>query len=192
VIDDLLSGDDATRQTALEKLVVLSEAARGVLAASLIPLARTAAEGPDQDALDRILPALARLRVDSAKNCLLRLADEESAVSKTALVRALRGTDTKATRAVFLHLLSDEAMQIEAISAIGEAPWEGVLPDLIELAESDDHVAKVALAGIVRCASHGPEDAQAVYDFLLELLSDPVLKHDARAALDELHRSEIL
>lgn len=192
MIDDLLSEDDATRHTALEKLASLSEAARGLLAATFIPLAREAAEGPDQAALDRILPTLARLRVDSAKNCLLRLADEESVVAKMALVRALRGTDTKATRAVFLHLLSDEAMQIEAISAIGEAPWSGVLPDLIELAESDDRVAKVALAGIVRCAAHGPEDAHAAYDFLLELLSDPALKHDARAALDELHRSEIL
>ena len=192
MIDDLLEGDDATRQAILAGLPALPEHVRGALAIRLIPLAREAAEGPDQAALDLILPALARLRVDSAKNYLLRLADEESVVSKTALVRALRGTDTTVTRAVFLHLLSDESMQIAAVTAIGEAPWAGVLPDLIELAESDDGVAKVALAGIVRCAAHGADDAQAAYDFLLELLADPVLKHDARAALDELHRSEML
>ena len=192
MIADLLEGDDATRQETLDRLPALPEHVRGALATQLIPLARVAAEGPDQAALDRLLPALARLRVDNAKNYLLRLADEESVVSKTALVRALRGTDTKATRAVFLHLLSDESMQIEAITAIGEAPWAGVLPDLIELAESSDRIARAALAGIVRCASHGPEDAQAAYDFLLELLADPVLKHDARAALDELHRSVML
>lgn len=192
MIDQLLGEDADLRQRAIERLAALPEEARVAAATKLVPLARDARDAFDVDALERLLPALARLRVDGARDYLLRLADEESVPLKTALVRALRGTDTKATRAVFLHLLSDPGMQAEAVVAIGEAPWRGVLPDLIELAESSDAIARVALPGIVRCAAHGQEEAYAAYDFLTELLSDPRLRDDARVALQELHRSEIL
>lgn len=193
-VNDLFHEDDGLRQAALAMLDAVPDHTRGALAAKLAPLARNAAvklaerEG-DPEAFarfSRTVVALAHLRVDGAKNCLVRLAEDESRPVKNAIARALAGNRTNAARIVILQLLSDDAARFEAIEAVRAAPWPEVLPALIELAEVDDAIARVAASVIALCGvSGGPDEANAAADFLMELLDDDAL---FLAALDPLVR----
>jgi hypothetical protein len=188
-LEAILSDDAGQRDEALAAAARAPEHERSAFAGKLASHARAAAEtleadGAREGELGRICIALSVLRVESAKSALLRLADEGSRVVKAALARALRETKTAEGRAVLVHLLSDDEARGDAILAIGAAPWPAVLPALIEVAESDDHAARLAAKPIARCgATAGPREANAAADFLLELLDDDVVMPTAVDAL---------
>lgn len=198
-MDALLSNDAAAREAALAAAAAAPERERFALATKLTAVVRDAAvalEGaasvgdgselaPAFEAhLARACVALAVLRVESAKNALLRVADEGTKPVKDALARALRTSRTAEARAVLVHLLSDDEARSEAILAIGEAPWAEVLPALIEVAEDDDQTARLAALPIARCgATAGSDAAYAAADFLLEQLDDEVVLGAAAVAL---------
>lgn len=181
-VNDLFHEDDVLREQALAMLAAVPDHTRAALAARLAPTAREAAgkiaEG-DVSVLvpfSRTVAALAHLRVESAKNCLLRLAEDESDPVKAAIARSLAGIRTVEARAVLVHLFSDDATRAEAIRAVRAAPWPEVLPALIELAEADDELALATVPVIGLCgASGGTPEAFAATDFLTELLDDEAL-----------------
>ena len=195
-LDAILSDDPRPRDDALAAVASAPEHERSALASKLAVAARDAAEslaaaderGESGSAhevrLGRACVALSRLRVETARNSLLRIADEGTRSVKSALAHALRETNTAEGRAVLVHLLSDDEARDDAILAIGSAPWPGVLPALIEVAEADDHAARFATAPIARCgASGGPKELSAAVDFLLELLDEDVAFAEAIDAL---------
>ncbi len=195
-LDAILSDDQRTRDGALAEVATAPEHTRSALASKLGIVAReaadalAAAEEADQPAaehetrLGRATAALSRLRVELARTCLLRIADEGSKRVKASLADALRETRTAEGRAVLVHLLSDDDARGDAILAIGSAPWPEVLPALIEVAEADDHAARLGAAPIARCgASGGPKELHAAIDFLLELLDEDAAFEPAIDAL---------
>jgi HEAT repeat protein len=133
---------------------------------------------------ERAVTALSFVRVEVARNCLLRIADEGTRAVKVALTNALRQTETSEGRAVLVHLLSDDDVRTDAILAIGCAPWPEVLPALIEIAESDDHTARLSAKAIAKCGeTAGAEARYAAADFLLEQLDDDTVLASAVDAL---------
>ena len=184
-LEAILSDDPLARDEALGACSAAPEHERSSFAAKLAVVAREAAatfaaaveagEGTSahEARFGRACIALARLRVEVARSALLRIADEGTTPIKAALAHALRETRTAEGRAVLVHLLSDDDVRADAILAIGCAPWPEVLPALIEVAEADDHAARLAAAPIARCgASGGPDELNAAADFLLELLDE--------------------
>lgn len=195
-LEAILQDDAAGRDAALAACAAAPEHERSAFAAKVATAARDAAgalaaadaAGGVASAHERVFgrasAALAALRVEAAKSALLRIADEGSTTVKAALARALRETATPEGRAVLVHLLSDDDARGDALLAIGAAPWPAVLPALIEVAEADDHAARLAAAPIARCgAAAGPNERNAAADFLLEQLDDDVALVDATDAL---------
>jgi hypothetical protein len=187
VVTDLFHEDDEMRARALATLADVPEHARAALAAKLIPYARDAAariaEATERE-LSRIVVALAHLRVESAKSCMLRLAEDESLPVKRVLAQSLAGLRMPEVRATLIALLSDDVARFFAIEAIRSAPFPEALRDLIELAEADDAVANVAAPVIATCAlAGGMAERHAATDFLSELLEDEVLRPRAEEAL---------
>lgn len=186
----LLHDDDETRALALEAISAAPEHVRSAMASKLAPVAReaaavfgTSAEIPAAT-LGRACAALALLRVELAKHCLFRIADEGSHAVKATLAQALRGTATTEGRSVLVHLLSDDDAFLDAISAIGVSPWPAVLPALIEVAEADRAAAELAVLPIARCGElGGPAEAAAALDFLLEQLDDDQVAPAAAAVV---------
>jgi hypothetical protein len=189
VVNDLFHEDDDLRARALATLSDVPEHARAALAAKLIPYAREAAlqieEGPGgTGALSRIVLALAHLRVESAKSCMLRLAEDESLPVKRVLALSLVGLRLPEVRATLMALLSDDVARFFAIETIRSAPFPEALPDLIVLAEADDAFAIAAAPVIAMCAlAGGPAERHAATDFLSELLEDDGLRAQAELAL---------
>lgn len=184
-LEAILSDDPQVRDDALAACAAAPEHERSAFASKLAAVARDAADAlaaaaeagepsaAHEARLGRACVALSRLRVEGARTGLLRLADEGTRPVKSALARALRETRTAEGRAVLVYLLSDDEARGEAILAIGSAPWPEVLPALIEVAEADDHAARLAAAPIARCgASGGAAEMNAATDFLVELLDD--------------------
>lgn len=195
----ILADDAAVREAAIRELQAAPEHVRSAMAARLTPLARDAAAAlatsahfssqPHSQMLARACSALAVLRVDAAKQCLLRIADEGSRTAKATLANALRATKTAEGRAVLVHLLSDDEVRGAAILAIGDEPWPEILAHLIEIAETDERAAILALGPISRCGeAGGPNESSAAADFLLEQLDDDALAAKAAAALLRLSR----
>lgn len=198
-IEAILSDDDVERGAALEQAWAAPEHTRSAFANKLAASARDAAAAlesvfeigdgatlapPYEARFARACVALSVLRVESAKNALLRIADEATKPVRVALARALRGSRAAEGRAVLVHLLSDDDARDEAILAIGAAPWPEVLPALIEVAEGDEHAARLAALPIARCgAEAGPNEANAATDFLLEQLDDNEVLGAAATAL---------
>jgi len=199
VVNDLFHTDDRIRARALATLADVPEHTRAALAAKLVPFAREAArnvaEGqppslprvPLADpsaALSRIVVALAHLRVESAKSCLLRLAEDKSAGVKRVLTQSLGGLGILEIRGVLIALLSDDDARPAAIEAIRKAPFPEALPALIELAEADDALAREAIPVIAACArAGGAAETNAAADFLVELLEDDGLAVTAAETL---------
>ncbi len=184
-LEAILSDDPLARDEALDACSAAPEHERSSFASKLAVIAREAAasiaaadEAGEAMAVHearfgRACIALARLRVEVGRSALLRIADEGTPAVKAALAHALRETRTAEGRAVLVHLLSDDDARGGAIVAIGSAPWPEVLPALIEVAEADDHAARLAASPIARCgASGGPDDLSAAADFLVELLDE--------------------
>ena len=182
-LEAILSDDPNARDAALAACATAPEHERSAFAAKLGAVAREAAEalaeagdagaGTAHDRFGRACIALSRLRVESARGTLLRIADEGTRAVKSALASALSGAGTPEGRAVLVHLLSDDDARGDAILAIGAAPWPEVLPALIEVAEADDHAARLAAAPIAKCGTcGGPRETSAAADFLVELLDD--------------------
>ncbi len=197
-LEAILSDDPQLRDEALAACVAAPEHERSAFAAKLAAVAREACAAlaeTDETGRDTALHesrftraclGLSRLRVEGARNALLRIADEGTPAVKSALARALRDARTAEGRAVLMHLLSDDDARGDAIVAIGATPWPEVLPALIEVAEADDHAACLAAAPIARCgATGGPKERSAAADFLAELLDDDVTFD---AAVDALLR----
>lgn len=197
-LEAILGNDDEAREAALAACVNAPEHERSAFAGKLAPIARelaaaiAAAEETGAPAskhateLARACLALSILRVEAAKNGLLRLADEGTPGVKTKLARALRETTTPEGRAILVYLLADDDARADAILAIGTAPWPDALPLLIEISEADDHSARLAAKAIAKCgASSGINERNAAADFLLELLDDDVV---LSAAFDALLR----
>lgn len=195
-VEAVLVEDAAAREQALATVTAAREHERSAFAGSLMTIAKAAADQLAQEMADgsptslrltrfeRSVRALSLLRVEVAKSCLLRIADEGSRSVKSALAHALQDTKTAEGRAVLVHLLSDDEARMEAILTIGVSPWPEVLPLLIEVAEADDQAARVAARAIAKCgAVSGPNEALAAADFLLELLDDEVLLTPAADAL---------
>jgi hypothetical protein len=189
-IEALLDDDAEVRERALAACATAPAHERSALAASLVAHAKAqaaafvAAEeatvGAEGARLRRLCLALSRMRVESAKKCLLRLADEGTPALKSLLADALRESGTTEGRAVLVHLLSDDDARTAAIVAIAAAPWPEVLQVLLELAETDDRTARLAVHAIARCgASSGVDESCAAADFLFELLDDEELLPDA-------------
>jgi hypothetical protein len=184
-LDAILGNDDEEREAAIAACVNAPEHERSAFASKLAPIARETAAAlaadeeagrtasPHAAALGRACLALSILRVEAAKSCLLRIADEGSPGAKGELARALRGTTTAEGRAVLVYLLSDDEARPDAIRAIDAAPWPEVLPLLVEISEADDQSARIAARAIARCgATAGPNERYAAADFLLEQLGD--------------------
>lgn len=196
VLRELLSDETATRESAIRALEAAPEQLRLAMAARLTHLARestaalaTAQSQPHAQMLARACSALAVLRIDAAKQCLLRIAEEGSRTAKATLANALRATKTPDGRAVLVHLLSDDEVRGAAILAIGEEPWPGILASLIEIAETDERAAVLALGPIARCGeAGGPNESSAAADFLLEQLDDDAMAPKAAIALLRLGR----
>ncbi|HVH44088.1 MAG TPA: hypothetical protein VM925_17175 [Labilithrix sp.] len=192
-VEAILGEDPKAREEAIAAAASAPEHERSALASKLGPLARDAAAAlaageADSEGntarLGRACTGLSVLRVEAAKNCLLRIADEGTPAVKSTLARALRATKTSEGRAVLVHLLSDDDARKDAIIAIGAAPWPGVLQALIEVAEADDHAARIAAIPIAKCGASGsPNEASAAADFLLEQLDDDVALPTAAVAL---------
>ena len=196
-LEAILSDDPQARDEALGACSAAPEHERSAFAGKLAVVAREAAaavaaadEAGDAAAVahearfGRACIALARLRVEVGRSALLRIADEGTRTVKAALAHALRETRTAEGRAVLVHLLSDDGARGDAILAIGSAPWPEVLPALIEVAEADDHAARLAASPIARCgASGGPDALNAAADFLLELLDEDAAFEPALDAL---------
>jgi hypothetical protein len=191
VVTDLFHSDEGLRTRALATLEGVPEHARASLAAKLIPYARDAATRvadatiPDPSPmLSRIVVALAHLRVESAKQCMLRLAQDECLPVKRVLARSLAGLRVPEVRPTLMALLSDDVARFFAIEAIRSAPFPEALRDLIELAEADDAIARVGVSVIAACArAGGPAERAAAADFLSELLDDEALAGPAKDAL---------
>jgi hypothetical protein len=189
-IEAILSDDALKRESALKAATTAPEHERSALAAKVAVAARDAAAAVEantaggEEKLARACVALSILRVEGAKSTLLRVADEGIPAVKLALVRALRQTTTVEGRAVLVHLLADDDARDEVIRTIGVSPWPEVLPALIEVAEADDHAARLAATPIAKCGvTAGPKEANAAADFLLELLDDEVTMPPAVDAL---------
>lgn len=198
-LDALIGEDETKRAAALHSVGQAPDYVRAGIATKLGPAARAAAaalaaEGTPASAsnLERLLGALAVLRVASAKHCLLRIADEGGREVKATLARALHGNTTAEGRAVLVHLLSDGESRDDALAAIAKRPWTEVLPALIELAEADGKAAELAIGPIAECGSRGTwREASAAVDFLFEQLDDDAMAVAATVALvgDELRRA---
>lgn len=183
-LSSLLADDDAVRLPAVAAAREAPEHARSALATRLAFITREAARGLGaatqtarigavlEPRLMRGVFALSLLRVESAKACLVGIADEESAPVKNVLARALTGTETNDGRALLVYLLSDDEVRAEAIRAISVRPWPGIVRSLIEVAEGDDDAARLAAATVASCGATFPEETYAAADFLLELLDD--------------------
>jgi hypothetical protein len=195
-LEAILGNDEEARTKACAACASAPEHERSAFANKLAVVARqtaaaiASAEAAAQDTkarsteLGRACIALSLLRVEAAKSCLLRIADEGSAAVKRTLSLALRETTTTEGRSVLVYLLSDDDARDDAILAIGEKPWPAVLPLLIEVAEADEHSARLAARGIARCgATAGPDETNAAADFLLEQLDDEALQAVAVDAL---------
>ncbi|MBX3207104.1 MAG: hypothetical protein KF764_18805 [Labilithrix sp.] len=197
-LEAILHDAASERAAALAACAAAPEHERSAFAAKVAAAAREAAaaltaadeagEGTfaHETSFGRACLALSILRVEGAKSALLRLADEGSHVVKTTLAQALRESRTAEGRAALVHLLSDDDACPDAILAIGAAPWPEVLPALIEVAEADDHAARLAAAPIAKCgAAAGPKETNAAADYLVEQLDDDVT---LVAAMDALIR----
>lgn len=191
-LEAILSDDAPQREAALKAATTAPEHERSAFAAKVATVAREAAaafegsSGESDSMLARACLALSVLRVELAKTVLMRIADQGTPAVKSAMARALREAKTAEGRAVLVHLLSDDDAREGAILAIGAAPWPEVLPALIEVAEADDHAARLAATPIAICgATAGPKEANAASDFLLELLDDEATMP---AAVDALLR----
>ena len=197
-LDAILEDDAARRDAALAAAAAAPEHERSALAAKLGAIVKDAAAalaaaeeaGGETTAhaarLGRACVGLSLLRVEVAKSALLRVADEGTPTVKAALAHALRASETAEGRAVLVHLLSDDDAQADAVLAIGAGPWPEVLPALIEVAEANDRVARLAATPIATCgATAGPKEMNAAADFLLEQLDDDVV---LPAAVDALLR----
>jgi hypothetical protein len=178
-LDALLADDPKLREQALAEIASAPDHVRSAIAAKVAAFAREAAatlaleEAAPVEILSRACAALAVLQTGVARACLLRIADEGTPAVKSALARALHGNRTPDGRAIVVHLLSDDDARAEALLAIGVAPWPEVLPDLIEIAETDNPSARLALRAIAKCgATAGPAETNAASDFLLEQLDD--------------------
>lgn len=186
-LEAILSDDVQARDEALSASASAPEHERSALAAKLALVARETTglgEESPKPRFGRACRGLSVLRVEVARTALLRIADEGTKAAKAALAHALRETRTPEGRAALVHLLSDDEARGDAILAIGAAPWPEVLPALIEVAEEDDHAARLAAAPIARCGSSGgPEEINAAADFLVELLDDDVAFDPAVDAL---------
>jgi hypothetical protein len=182
---EALLGDGDQREAELAACIAAPEHVRAATATKLAAIAREAAaaiaaaeeQGASTAAeinrFSRAIHALALLRVEHAKRALLGIADDCSFGVRRALARALRGTTTPEGRAVLVRLLADDDMRVEAILAIGAAPWPEVLPSLIEIAEADENAARFAAAAIAKCgATAGPKETYAAADYLVEQLDD--------------------
>jgi hypothetical protein len=187
-LDAILGDDAAAREAAVRQASLAPEHVRAAIANTLAPIARdltaivSEAEETGQSAgarvrdLERVLHALAALRVPVAKSCFFRVADEGTTMVKATLARALRGSEGAEARAALAHLLSDDDARLAAIVAIAEAPWPAVLPDLMEIAEADDRSLRLAIKAIAKCgASAGIDERNAAADFLLEQLDDDIV-----------------
>lgn len=193
-LDAILGSELLVREAELRTIAGAAEHARAAMAGKLATIARNAAaalaqevelhEGASAETLERACRALSVLRVEAAKSCLVRIADEGTAVVKSVLASALRETTTPEGRSVLVHLLSDDDARAEAIVAIGAAPWPGVLPLLIEVSESDDQAARLSADVIAKVgATAGPDERFAATDFLLELVEDEATSSAAVGAL---------
>ncbi|MBN9161382.1 MAG: hypothetical protein J0I07_10490, partial [Myxococcales bacterium] len=176
-LEAILGDNAAERSDALAASSSAPEHERSALASKVAAVARDTATAlaeageagqatsEYETSFKRACTALATLRVEIAKNTLLRIADEGTKAVKGALARALAETKTTEGRAVLVHLLSDDDARGEAIVAIGEAPWPEVLPALIEVAETDDLAARLAARPIAKCgAAAGPKETNAAAD----------------------------
>jgi hypothetical protein len=197
-LEAILSDDATERAVALEASSAAPEHERSAFAGKIIAVARDAmaaiesatrsGEGISvhEARFARACIALSSLRVEVAKSALVRIADEGTPTVKSALAHALRETRTTEGKAVLVHLLSDDDARDDAVLAIGASPWPEVLPALIEVAEGDEHVARLAATPIAKCgATAGPNEASAAADFLLEQLDDDAV---LAAAVDALLR----
>ncbi len=195
-LEMILGDDDDARAKAWTACTSAPDHERSAFAGKLAAVAREAAaaiaqaEAAAQDTrarsteLERLCITLSLLRVEAAKNCLLRIADEGTAAVKRTLTLALRETTTAEGKSVLVHLLSDDDARGDAILAIGEKPWPEVLPLLIEVAEADEQSARLAAKGIAKCgATAGPDETNAAADFLLEQLDDEALQSVTAVAL---------
>jgi hypothetical protein len=185
MLEAILGDDTRQRDDALAACSTAREHERSALAGKVAAIAKeaalqlaAAADAGDATAahetrLSRASLALSLLRVEIAKSALLRIADEGTKAAKSTLAQALRATKTAEGRAVLLYLLSDDDARCDAIRSIGAAPWPEVLPALIEVAEADEHAARVAAEAIAKCgAGAGPKERNAAADFLLEQLDE--------------------
>jgi hypothetical protein len=100
-----------------------------------------------------------------------------------------REATTAEGRALLLFQLGDDEARYAAIRAIGDDPWPGALPALIEVAEGDERAAMIATLPIARagCAG-GPKETGAAVDFLFERLDDEVSANAATRGLFLLGR----
>lgn len=199
-LDALFDNDRSVRAAALTQMTAEREHQRWAIGSRVAFIAKEAADalaraeevgGPTTalaTKLTRACVALSVLRVDVAKACLFRIADEGTPSVKSVLAHALRDTKTTEGRAVLLHLLSDDDARSDAIvaigGAIGAAPWAEVLPVLIEVAEADDHAARLAMKAIGKLGATGGErERNAAADFLVESLDDDAIRSAATFAL---------
>ena len=195
-LDALFDNDRAVRAAALAHVAAEREHWRSALAAKIAFIAKEAAlaltraeevGGPTTalaTKLTRACVALSVLRVDVAKSCLFRIADEGTPSVKSVLAHSLRDTKTAESRAVLVHLLSDDDARSDALVAIAASPWPEVLPQLIEVAEADDHAARLAMKAIGKIgATAGERERNAAADFLVEALDDDAVRSAATFAL---------
>jgi hypothetical protein len=191
LLDGILADETSLRAEVLRACALATEQQRSMLASALGAIAKDAAEAAlleqgsaNAKRFQRAVIGLSMLRVEIAKNALLRVADEGTLSVKAALSDALRETATPEGRAVLVHLLADDDARLNAIVAIGAAPWPEALPILIEVAEGDDDAARVAALAIAKCgATAGPLERNAAADFLLEQLDDDAVVVAAASAL---------
>lgn len=195
-LEAILGADERARLEACAACATAPEHERSAFANKLAAITRETAtaiataetSGQNTSALraelGRACVALSLLRVEVAKSCLFRIADEGSIAIKRTLTAALGGTTTTEGRAVLVHLLSDDDARPDAILAIGHEPWPAALPMLIEVAEADADAARLAAKGIAKCgATAGPDETNAAADFLLEQLDDESLQAEVVGAL---------
>jgi hypothetical protein len=199
-LDALFDNDRSVRTAALAQAMAEREHQRSAVAAKIAFIAKEIAAalaraeevgGPTTalaTKLTRACIALSVLRVDLARSCLFRIADEGTPSVKSVLAHSLRDTKTSEGRAVLVHLLSDDDARADAIVAIGgaisAAPWPEALPLLIEVAEADDHAARLAMKAIGKLGAMGGErERNAAADFLVEALDDDAIRSAATFAL---------
>lgn len=191
--ETFLDADPDARARAVASAPSLPSHLRSALATRLGAIAReaaaslaepgSAAEGEVASSFARACLGLSVLRVEAAKNALLRLADEGTPLVKTSLAHAIGGGTSFEARAVLVHLLSDDDAIAAALVAIGRAPWPEILPALIEIAESDDRAARLAATAIAKSGVFGSAEAHAAADFLYEQLDDDDVLESAGLAL---------